>query len=276
MTCHPLVKQLKEWGEDIAREYERASDKGGKKSPSDVAEFRESVVSAFVETFFPFPYRTTKGVIRDINGLESASTDVILLNPVHPHTWRNSSKASLILADGVEAAIEVKSDSQSKAEIDSALRQVAKTKSLKRLNHGLLSTAKIGGERLKGDLRESYEDYWREVPSFVFFEKASSDPEGSLPIISAALQKYPSSLWPDFIVINNGGIVVNERLGHVFGYDRPVLVFERWAELTVAGFLLFLNMIPPASVRMQSPFLKKYLEPLRSTLPKHELKFRSS
>jgi hypothetical protein len=271
MNNHPLGAQLRDWGEDIGREYERASAKGGKASPSDVAEFRETIVSEFVASYFPFPFRMAKGVIRDVRGLDSASTDVILLNPIHPYTANNSKKSSLILADGVEAAIEVKSDSGKAAEIQSALSKVAKTKRLRRVNHSLLATAKIGGKRLSGEQRVRYEDYWKEVPAFVFFEKPSPDPAKAASEIASALSSFPMRSRPDAIVINMGGIIVNEKLGSQFGYVRPGAYYESWGELTLAGFLLLLNMVPSASLRLQPPFLAQYLEPLRAQLSIQEL-----
>lgn len=265
---HPLVSQLTDWGQDIAREYERASKKGGKSSPSDIAEFRETIVGDFVATFFPFPFRITKGVIK---GRDSASTDVVLLNPNHPFTANNAKKSSLILADGVEAAIEVKSDSASVAEIKSALKQVAKTKTLRRLNHSLLATAAIGGQKLTGDSRLQYEDYWREVPSFVFFEKAPSDPKNAVARIASELDGFPMRSRPDVIVINMSGIILTEKLGCQFGYSGVGTFYEEWGELTLAGFLMFLNMIPSASLRLQKPFLTEYLRPLRAELIKSQL-----
>ena len=142
-------------------------------------------------------------------------------------------------------------------------------------SHSLLATATFGGERPSGEKRLQYEDYWREIPSFVFFEKPPKDADKSVAKIASALSNMPVRSRPDVIVINMAGIIVNEKLGHQFGYKRPGAFYEEWGELALAGLLLLLNAIPSASLRLQKPFLIQYLAPLRAELPKRNLEVGS-
>ncbi len=74
-----------------------------------MSDWREETVKSFLEKYFPFPHRIVKGNIIDTFGRRSDSIDCIVLSPAHPYTIDNiSKKASVIFADGVDYAIEVK------------------------------------------------------------------------------------------------------------------------------------------------------------------------
>src|ERR1039457_4927659 len=128
-----LLKLLREDCEIITQKLERARTEGSG-TPQEVADFREPVVQGFVRKYFPFPYRVTKGKIRDSYGAVSASVDCVLCNPVHPHTVEDDpNKFHLILADGVDAAVELKPDISRAKLLKEALEQSLSVKRLRRV-----------------------------------------------------------------------------------------------------------------------------------------------
>lgn len=103
-----LSELLKVEAKEIAASFEKASIEG-EGTPQEVSDRREEVVKGFLMKYFPFPYRVVKGNIIDSFGNRSNSIDCIVLNPSHPHTVDPlNGKASIIFADGVDFAIEVK------------------------------------------------------------------------------------------------------------------------------------------------------------------------
>ena len=81
----------------------------GKGTPQEIADRREELFHSFFIKYFPFPFRITKGNIIDSYNNRSASIDCVILDPSHPYTIdAKNNKASVILADGVDYAIEIK------------------------------------------------------------------------------------------------------------------------------------------------------------------------
>ncbi|MFM2291775.1 MAG: hypothetical protein RIS29_1588 [Bacteroidota bacterium] len=81
-----LLKLLEFESKEIQLSFEKASIEG-EGTPQEVADRREiALVKAFVEKYFPFPFRITKGNIIDSNDNRSNSIDCIILNPSHPYT----------------------------------------------------------------------------------------------------------------------------------------------------------------------------------------------
>jgi len=264
---HPLVQQLENWSADISREFERSSQKGGK-SPSDVADQREKIVGDFLLNFFPYPFSITKGVIRDFDGNKSASVDLAILSPNHPRTFSDNGLASLILADGVRAAIEVKSNPMSDQEIDAFVRQSKKTKKLRRREHALLPD--ISGVReMLGDKYPEFEDYHKEVPYFVFFLQKPASAEHCIRKILDRLQKENLREMPDFIVINGLGIIVSEKFAGRIGYQQTGYYFEEWGERSTGGALLYLNTIPKNELEMSTPIMSLYLKPMQLSVDRY-------
>ena len=92
-----------------------------------------------LEKNFPFPYRITKGNIIDSYNQRRASIDCIILDPSHPYTIDSKNKkASVIFADGVDYAIEIKGNLTDKDEIERALKQIESVKKLTRVRNGLI------------------------------------------------------------------------------------------------------------------------------------------
>lgn len=263
---HPLIKLLKNWGEDITREFERAALKGGTKSPSDIADFRENAVGDFLSTFFPFPYRITKGVIRDYKGRESASIDRVILAPNHPNTIHKADKASLILADGVEAAVEIKSDPSALSEIKAFVKQSQKTKLIRRKKDNNFDFLLKNKKKLNDNQIATFKEFCREIPYFVFFEKSEIDLGKCLNKIYKTIETIQIRELPDFIVLNGNGIIVIEKVANVYGYNKPGIYFEYWQENTIPGFLLFLNNIHSAQMQISEPIMNHYLPEIRKNI----------
>jgi len=95
----------------------------GRGTPQEIATFRETALQSTLRTYFPFPFRVAKGGIVDSYGRISGSVDCILVNPMHPYTIDRHENFKLILADGVDAAIEVKPDISEKGELYRGLEQ---------------------------------------------------------------------------------------------------------------------------------------------------------
>jgi len=259
---HPLIQQLVDWSADISREFERSRIKGGK-SPSDIADQRENIVGEFLQNFFPYPFSITKGVIRDFDGKESASVDRVILSPNHPKTFNDKGLASLILADGVRAAIEIKSSPMSNDEIEAFVAQSKKTKKLRRKEHSLLLTGLSGLKKQLGDKYPEFEDYHKEIPYFVFFLEKPANTDTCVRKILDRLESENRREMPDFVVINGVGIIVNEKFAGRIGYPQEGYYFEEWNERSAGGFIFYLNTVPKNDLEMSESIMSLYLRPIQ-------------
>ncbi|MEL6723358.1 MAG: DUF6602 domain-containing protein [Pseudomonadota bacterium] len=183
----------------------------------------------------------TKGVIRDFDGRVGPSVDVILLNPCHPYTAHDDDdKLSLILAEGVEAAIEVKSDPLNKAEFETAFKQSAKNMEVKRPVVSFNSEAKI-----------------ESVPYFIYFLKEVESHEHAENIINELLENYSIDQCPDYIVLHNCGIFKKiEKSIEALGNKK--YVFLSWKKMTIGGLIYYINHRPAVPVMYES-IMKKYM-----------------
>lgn len=245
-----LVELLKIETKEIAASFEKASIEG-EGTPQEVADRREEVVKRFLEKYFPFPYRVVKGNIIDSFGNRSNSIDCIVLNPSHPYTVDPfNGKASIIFADGVDYAIEVKPDLSQKKEIERGLAQIQSVKKLKRVRTGLAKTD-IEKEKAK------------HIPVFIFADKTYADIRT---LISNIVEYYVNNAVPqaeqfDLIIVNNRAIVFN--YGTKTKFQRKD--FEGIAVLDVgddalALFLFFMNSLPKSEPEISKNILSIYLE----------------
>ncbi|MFA6957898.1 MAG: DUF6602 domain-containing protein [Thermoanaerobaculia bacterium] len=161
-----LVEILRAEAKTISEEFRKASSLGEGTS-QEVAEFRENAFRAFLGRFYPAPYRVVKGKIHDSFGNgPSASIDSILVNPVHPHLIDSFGKFQLLLADGVDVAIEIKPDLSSTSELQRGLQQGVTVKQLRRAIGPILLPKRKPERVVQESLR---------VPYFVFAEKTWAD-----------------------------------------------------------------------------------------------------
>ena len=125
-----------------------------------------------------------------------------MVHPDHPYTITRHEKFRIILADGVDVAIEVKPDIASASELQRGLEQGLTVKALRREGPFSLS--------LMGDTPELLE-HSKRVPYFIFAMRAKKDWRNTA---ADVLKFYKSRGVPpldqaDAIVINGVGILAN-------------------------------------------------------------------
>jgi len=267
-----LLKLLSCESLEINLSFEKASIEG-EGTPQEVADRRESaLVNAFIAKYFPFPYRIIKGNIIDSYNNRSNSIDCIVLSPSHPYTIDpKNEKASIIFADGVDFAIEVKPDLVSKTEIFRSLNQVRSVKRLKRKRNGLLS---VSNKVTKEELEISYQ-----IPTFIFANKTYSDLRLLIEYIIEynATEKVPLNEQFDFIVINNRTIIFNSNGSTYAQFSGKGILFSETNENTLATFLLWLNRLPKSEATVGPNVLEFYLNEdiyLKNMKTYHDLNLR--
>jgi hypothetical protein len=248
-----FLNLLKLESKEINHLFEKASIEG-KGTPQEVSDRREIVVKKFLQKYFPFPYRIAKGQIVDSTGLRSASIDCLLLNPSHPYTVSDDEKYSVIFADGVDVAIEVKPDLSKEEEIHRALKQIVTVKKLTRKRHGLLFTHQYTQDEINTA---------KKIPTFIFGNKTYKD-------IKLLIEKIIDYYFEnkilkdeqfDFIVINHFGMIFNSKKGSYFHFNNSIegIFYIELGEHTIASFLYWLNRLPQSEPRSSSPVLEHYL-----------------
>ncbi len=249
-----LIELLQVETKEIAASFAKASIEG-EGTPQEVADRREEVVKKFLEKYFPFPYRIVKGNIIDSFGIRSNSIDCIVLNPSHPYTVDPiNGKASIIFADGVDYAIEVKPDLSQKKEVERALEQIRSVKKLTRIRKGLAKTPDEI-ERAK------------RIPSFIFSDKTYVDIRT---LISNIVDYYVANAVPkeeqfDMIIINNQAIIINYgQKTKFYKKDIDAIGICNTREDTLATFLILMNMIPKTEPEIDKNILGIYLKDIPS------------
>jgi len=230
----------------------------GRGTSQEVAERRESAVRKFLEKYYPTPYRITKGNIIDSYDNRSASIDCIILNPSHPHTVSYEEKYSVIFADGVDVAIEVKPNLANINAIKKALVQIKSVKMLTRQRDGNIPNFH------EPNLTELALLNFKKIPSIIFGNKTY---KGITKLVDVLINYYvenqiPRSLQFDFIVINGLGILFNsKRDSYCFINNMDEgLYFHFFHHQTLAYFLQILSSLPQSEPRMSPPVIKPYLK----------------
>lgn len=248
-------------GEVLRREFEKASTLGEGTS-QEVAEFRENAFRAFVGRFYPRPYHVVKAKIRDsFTDHPSASIDCLVLNPDHPHLIDSHGKFQLVLADGVDIAIEVKPDITQKAELFRGLEQATSVKQLRRRNGPLL---------LKNTKPPHVIEVSRQIPFYLYVQKAKDPPR----VLDDIRRYYVEHRVPiadqlDFIVIHDVGLVTQVKhpelslwAEHFSEQERTGWFFEQWGPRTLAGLLLSMDSVFHSRALVQARVLGPYLKGL--------------
>lgn len=235
--------------QELDSRFRKASIEG-RGTPQEVSDRRESVVKRLLEKYFPFPFRIAKGNVIDSYGQRSASIDCLVLNPDHPFTVSDD-LFSLILADGVDFAIEVKPSLQSKSEIERSLHQIQTVKQLTKVRSG-----QIGGAS----------SHCQKIPGIIFSNSAYADLELLANVIASYYEKHKIKRAHQFdiIVINNRSLLLNLRRG---SYCEPAsqsindgLYAWETGDHTLAALLMFLNTMPLSAPRLTSSVLSSYLK----------------
>lgn len=245
-----LIELLRAETKEIAASFEKASIEG-EGTPQEIADRREEVINRFLEKYFPFPFRIVKGNIIDSHGNRSNSIDCIVLSPSHPYTVDPvNRKASVILADGVDFAIEVKPDLAQKTELERGLEQIRSVKRLRRVRTGLASKPEEI-ERAK------------QIPGFIFSETTYINAKT---LISNIVDYYVDNAVPraeqfDLIVVNNRLIAINNSKKSKFHRKdfEGIAVYET-GEDTLAYFLFLMNLLPKSEPDMDKNIMTIYLQ----------------
>lgn len=252
-----LYALLREDASELESRFRRASIQG-RGTSQEIADFREGALQSFVSRFFPFPHRITKGKIRDSFGSLSNSIDCIICNPNHPYTVDAQQKFTLLFAEGIDAAIEVKPDIGQSSELTRALQQGLSVKALQRSSQPTLMLMPWSIERSK------------RVPFGVFAMHCKSDPmqTGAEIVEFYRNQATPAVQQADFFAVNNVGIFahyidssINPWNIDLPNQEKSGWFFEEWKEDTLAGFLWHLQTVAHATIKMQDDVLPKYLAP---------------
>jgi hypothetical protein len=231
----------------------------GKGTSQEVADFREHALQDFVMRFFPFPHRVTKGKVRDTFGSISNSVDCVVCGPTHPYMVDSHGKFTLLLAEGVDAAIEVKPDLSQSAELERGLVQGLSVKQLRRAFRPTL--AKGGWEY----------DRAERVPYVIFAMKCKSDPmDTGREILNFYRNRNVAPLLQaDFVAVNGVGIFMNCSTSALCGWTtvdpvdapRTGWFFEEWGQNSLLGFLWRMQSLAFSTIPMQESILNKYLFP---------------
>ena len=223
----------------------------GHGTPQEVADRRESYIHQILAKYFPYPYRIAKGNIRDSYGKDSMSIDCIILNPCHPYTISNDNHFSIILADGVDAAIEVKPILQGE-ELYRGLNQLISVKKLRRC------TTQLNENRLS----EKDKEHKKTIPSIIFSTSTYADIKT---LIEKIIEFYEANKTPqieqfDLIVINNQYVIINcKQFGYkLFNYEGMLIIEPK--EKTLALFILLLNKFPGSAPKISENILTHYLK----------------
>lgn len=245
-----LIELLRAETKEIAASFEKASIEG-EGTPQEVADRREGVINRFLEKYFPFPFRIVKGNIIDSHGSRSNSIDCIVLSPSHPYTVDPvNGKASVILADGVDFAIEVKPNLAQKTELERGLEQIRSVKRLRRVRTGLASKPE--------EIERA-----RQIPGFIFSETTYANAKT---LISNIVDYYVANAVPkaeqfDLIVVNNRLIAINSSEKSKFHRkDFEGIAIYETGEDTLAYFLFLMNLLPRSEPDMDKNILKIYLQ----------------
>lgn len=248
---------LIEFETDEINHFFKKASLEGKGTSQEVSDRREIAVKRFLEKFFPFPYRVAKGNIIDSYGQRSNSIDCLILNPCHPHTVSDENKYSIIFADGVDVAIEVKPDLSNKNEIFRSLEQIKSVKNLRRQKYGLFGVypKKFTEEQILTA---------KQIPSIIFSNKTFSKIETLLDKVGNYYidNNIKSREQFDMIVINDKGILFNSRkdLNINFSEQHQGFYFVEFGKQTLATFLFYLNKFPQCEMRIDNPVLDYYLK----------------
>lgn len=245
-----LLNLLSLEAKELSLRFQKSSIEG-RGTPQEVSDRREVVVKELLQKYFPFPFRLAKGNVIDSYGGRSASIDCLVLNPDHPYTVSNDGLFSILLADGVDYAVEVKPALNSKSEIERALHQIVTVKDLTRVRHG-----KLGG----GSAND------KKIPCAIFSDESYEDMELLVRYVVEYYEQHRVARQRQFdlIVVNNRALLLNLRKGSYFfpvggSLAEGINILESGAN-TLAAFLVFLNMLPLSSPRISPEILPLYID----------------
>lgn len=242
-----LLELLKIELSEIHQGFEKASIEG-KGTPQEVADRREELIRAFFEKYFPFPFRTTKGNIIDSYGLSSASIDCVILDPSHPYTIDTTNKRpSVILADGVDYAVEVKGSLKSEDEIERLIKQIRSVKTLTRKNCGVF----FEDERTPYDFK---------IPCVIYAEETYSDIKTLVNMMFRYYEKEGIKRIEQFDILVSGDFAILNSHPHTINLRKKqgILVSETHG-YTLGVMLYWMMLMPIVQPQFCDDVLSHYL-----------------
>lgn len=230
----------------------KAASIEGKGTPQEVSDRREAYIQDVLGRYFPYPYKIAKGNIIDSYGHNSASIDCLIVNPCHPYTVSKDNRFSILFADGVDFAIEVKPELKGE-ELERGLHQLVTVKELRRRSAGLLL--------MGNNLSEEDEEFRKTIPSFIFSSSSYQTPKKLAEEIVSyyEAEKIPQIKQFDAIVVNNKFLLINFK-SH--GYKPLKLdgLVAFYSERSTLAWLIFLLSLYPESIpRITENFISFYL-----------------
>ncbi len=220
----------------------------GKGTPQEIADRKEELFHALFEKYFPFPFTITKGNIIDSFNKRSASIDCIILDPSHPHTIdQKNKKASVIFADGVDYAIEIKGNLSDKDEINRALNQIKTVKDLTRVKNGVI-------------LPKDQNEYTYKIPTIIYAEKTYDNINT---LIENILEYYKENkikrLFQFDIIVAGDYTIINSCKGLISCNNSKGLFLEKTGERTLAVLLFLMANMPLVQPLMSENIYNIYL-----------------
>ena len=264
MTTNPVLGSLLENLDLIEIIFKETHD-AFKNDRQNTGDSKEYTVQEFIECYLTNDFRIKKGSIYSKDS-HSNNIDCVILAPNHPIL--TTPKRSIILAEGVFAAVEVKPDIANKIEFNRGLEQV---KSIKALNR---KTFIPDLSRLTKTAPTP--DFKKKIPSIIFSAKSSS-PDETYKFLYAKLESKELTIYdlPDIIVTLDNGLFVYSPMisttlfGNYFLKNSPgtientLLHFETNKSETLALFIWHLLTLPSPVLMNSESLLIEYLSELK-------------
>ena len=233
----------------------------GRETPQEVADRKENLFHDFFRKYFPFPYLVTKGNIIDSFNKRSASIDCIILDPSHPHTIdTKNKKSSVIFADGVDYAIEIKGDLKdnndvnNKSELKRALDQIKSVKELTRVRNGLI-------------FKKDQNEYSYKIPTIIIAERTYKNIED---LIDRIIKYYKDNnikrIHQFDIIVVSSYIIVNSCKGLISLNGMRGLFYCETGDKTLIELLLLMSNMPLVQPTMNDNIYNLYLKNFRTEL----------
>lgn len=233
--------------------YFRKATISGSGTPQEVSDRREDYFNSFIQRYFPYPQVVTKGQAIGSDGSKSQSIDCLILSPSHPKLVDANGRYSLTLAEGIDAAVEVKPDISKREELRRGLRQGISLKRVKRERAGVMKLSFSGGEIRK--------DFHHTIPFSIY---ADTGPADYLKLASEIVAFYEKEGTPrlhqfDVIVVNKRALIVNAAPQSYtsFGEMRGLRIFE--TNESLAAFLFLLIGFPKSEMQLSQSVIQPYL-----------------
>lgn len=224
---------------------------------------KEYSVQDFIGSYLTNEYRIQKGCIYN-KTTHSNNIDCVILAPNHPVL--TTPKRSVILAEGVYAAVEIKPDIYDKNEFSRGLEQVKSIKSLERKTYLPELTNLLGTEPAP--------DFAKKIPCILFSNK-SLKPQDTVDFLKGKLASGELTIYdlPDMILTLDNGLYVfspdikrtpfgNWFLKNTQGFTETTLLHfcETTKAQTLTLFLLHLLNLPSPILKTSDFILNEYIQ----------------